>query len=298
MEYASQFMRKTILAQPPLGLVSTLRQCLGLASPTGVLFHFWRCRELLREFTRLEFSGRYQGTIIGPLWNLITPLITLGVYTFVFSAVFKTSWSGSGRGGVLEFALSLLTGLACFDVVSGAAARGATVMAENVNFVKKVVFPLEVLPVSVALSLAAQSLLSLGLVCAARLVTGAGLPETAVLAPLGYVPLTLFAAGLGLWLAPVGVAAKDVGHVITAFMQLYFFLTPIVYPLSAVPERYRFIVAANPLHVVIEHFRRTLLLGQAPDWTALSVVTVFSLVFLLSGFAWFMQLKKVFADVL
>ena len=291
-------MRKIILAQPPAGLTSTLRQSVSLASPLGLLSHFVRCRELLREFTRLEFSGRYQGTMLGPLWNMITPLVTLGVYTFVFSAVFKTSWSGSGRGGVLEFALSLLTGLACFEVVSGAAARGATVMAENVNFVKKVVFPLEVLPVSVALSLSVQSLLSLGLVCAARLATGAGLPETAMLAPLGYVPLVLLAAGLGLWLAPVGVASKDVGHVIMAFMQLYFFLTPIVYPLSAVPERYQPILALNPLHVVIEHFRRTILWGQAPDWTALGLVTLFSLVFLLLGFAWFMQLKKVFADVL
>lgn len=291
-------MRKTILAQPPAGLTSTLRQSVRLASPLGVFAHFLRCRELLREFTLLEFSGRYQGTMLGPLWSLVTPLVTLGVYTFVFSAIFKTSWSGSGRGGVMEFALSLLTGLACFEVVSGAAARGATVMAENVNFVKKVVFPLEVLPVSVALALSAQSLLSLGLVCAARLATGAGLPETALLAPLGYAPLVLLAAGLGLWLAPVGVAAKDVGHVITAFMQLYFFLTPIVYPLSAVPARYQPLLALNPLHVVIDHFRRTLLLGQAPDWTALGLVTLFSAVFLLLGFAWFMQLKKVFADVL
>jgi lipopolysaccharide transport system permease protein len=291
-------MRKIILAQPPAGLASTIRQSLALASPIGVFAHFGRCRELLREFTRLEFSGRYQGTQLGMLWSLITPLVTLGVYTFVFSAVFKTSWSGSGQGGVMEFALSLLTGLACFEVVSGAAARGATVMAENVNFVKKVVFPLEVLPVSVALALSAQSLLSLGLVCAARVLTGAGLPETALLAPLGYVPLVLLAAGLGLWLAPVGVAAKDVGHMITAFMQLFFFMTPIVYPLSAVPERYQPILALNPLHVVIEHFRRTLLLGQQPDWTALALVTGFAVVFLLLGFAWFMQLKKVFADVL
>ncbi|WP_243361193.1 ABC transporter permease [Fundidesulfovibrio terrae] len=291
-------MRKTILAQPHAGLTTTLRQSLALASPLGVFVHFLRCRELLREFTRLEFSGRYQGTMLGPLWSLITPLVTLGVYTFVFSAVFKTSWSGAGQGGVMEFALSLLTGLACFEVVSGAASRGALVMSENVNFVKKVVFPLEVLPVSVALALTVQSLLSLGLVCAARLATGAGLPETALLAPLGYVPLALLAAGLGLWLAPVGVAAKDVGHMITAFMQLYFFLTPIVYPLSAVPDRYRPLLALNPLHVVIEHFRRTLLWGLEPDWTALGLTTAFSAVFLLAGFAWFMQLKKVFADVL
>ncbi|WP_243366966.1 ABC transporter permease [Fundidesulfovibrio soli] len=291
-------MRKTIAAQPPASLASTLRQSLALASPAGVFRHFLRHREILREFTRLEFTGRFQGTQLGMLWSLITPLITLGVYTFVFSVVFKTSWSGGGKGGVTEFALALLAGLACFEVVAGSAARGATLMAENVNFVKKVVFPLEVLPVSVALALCAQSLLTLGLVCVARLVTGDGIPETAVLAPLGYVPLALLASGLGLWLAPIGVAAKDVGHMVTAVMQLYFFLTPIVYPLEAVPERYRFLLAANPLHVVIEHFRRTLLWGQAPDWTALGLTSLVALVFALLGFAWFMQLKKVFADVL
>jgi lipopolysaccharide transport system permease protein len=291
-------MRKIILAQPPAGLTSTLRQTLNLASPAGVALHFIRCRELLFEFMRLELFGRYQGTLIGPLWSLVTPLVTLGVYTFVFSVVIKTSWTGPGAGGVASFALSLLTGLACFEVVSGAAARGATVMAENVNFVKKVVFPLEVLPVSVALALCAQSVLTLGLVCLARLLTGEGLPATAMLAPLGYAPLLLFSAGLGLWLAPVGVAAKDVGHAITAFMQLYFFMTPILYPLSAVPERYQPILALNPLHPIIEHFRRTLLLGLGPDWQALSIATAFALVFMLLGYAWFMQLKKVFADVL
>lgn len=291
-------MRKIILAQPPAGLASTIRQSIRLASPAGVFGHFLSHLELLREFTRLEFSGRYQGTQLGLLWTLITPLVTLGVYTFVFSVVFKTSWSGAGQGGVLGFALSLLTGLACFEVLSGAAARGAVVMAENVNFVKKVVFPLEVLPVSIALALAAQSVLTLALVCAAQLATGGGLGWTALLAPLGYVPLVLLAAGLGLWLAPVGVASKDVGHVITAFMQLFFFMTPIVYPLSAVPERYQPILALNPLYPVIEHFRRTLLWGQAPDWTSLGLVTLFALAFLLAGYAWFMQLKKVFADVL
>jgi len=291
-------MRKLILAQPPLGLASTLRLTARLASPFGVAAHFARHAEILREFTRLEFSGRYQGTLLGMLWSLVTPLTSLAVYTFVFSLVFKTSWSGAGQGGVMEFALALLTGLACFEVVSGAAARGAVVMSENVNFVKKVVFPLEILPVSVALALCLQSLVALGLVCLARAVTGDGLPVTALLAPLGYVPLTLFAAGLGLWLAPVGVAAKDAGHAVGAFMQLYFFLTPIVYPLSAVPERYRFLLSLNPLHPVIEHFRRTLLWGQAPDWTSLGLCTLFALAFLLVGFAWFMQLKKVFADVL
>ena len=291
-------MRKIILAQPPMGLASTMRQTCALASPPAVLTHLWRTRELLAQFTRLEFSGRFQGTYLGVLWILIQPLVTLAVYTFVFSAVLKTSWSGAGQGGVTHFALSLLTGLACFEVVSSASARGATVMAENVNFVKKVLFPLEVLPVSVALALVLQSTLALGLVCLAKLALGQGLSATALLAPLGYVPLALLAAGLGLWLAPVGVAAKDVGHMITAFMQLYFFMTPIIYPLEAVPERYRPLLALNPLHPVIEHFRRTLLYGQAPDWAGLAMVTAFALVFFLLGYAWFLQLKKVFADVL
>jgi lipopolysaccharide transport system permease protein len=199
---------------------------------------------------------------------------------------------------VLEFALSLFTGLACFEVLAGSAARGASLMAENVNFVKKVVFPLEVLPASVALALVLQSLFSFALVILARVFSGAGLPVTALWAPLGLVPLLALAVGLGAWLAPVGVAVKDVGQAITALMQLYFFMTPIVYPLTAVPERYRPILALNPLHVVIEHFRRTLLWGQSPDWTALSAVTLFALIFMLVGHAWFMHLKKVFADVL
>ena len=290
-------MRKIIEAAPQTGLLSTLRQVLTLARPGAFFGRFWADRELLKEFTRLEFVGRFKGTQLGILWGLITPLLTLAVYTFVFSVVIRTSWSGGGKGGVLEFALSLFTGLACFEVLAGSAARGASLMAENVNFVKKVVFPLEVLPASVGLALVLQSLFSFALVVLARFFSG-GLPATALLAPLGLIPLLALAVGLGTWLAPVGVAVKDVGQAITALMQLYFFMTPIVYPLTAVPERYRPILALNPLHVVIEHFRRTLLWGQSPDWAALSAVTLFALIFMLAGHAWFMHLKKVFADVL
>ena len=145
-------MRIIIEAAPPAGLIATLVQSLRLADPVRFARHFWRRRELLLEFTRLEFSGRYQGTQLGLAWGLITPLVTLAVYTFVFSGVFKTSWSGAGQGGVLGYALAMFTGLACFEALSGSAARGAQLMSENVNFVKKVVFPLEVLPVSVALA--------------------------------------------------------------------------------------------------------------------------------------------------
>ncbi|GAB6036727.1 ABC transporter permease [Fundidesulfovibrio butyratiphilus] len=292
-------MRIVIEAAPPAGLIATLGQTLRLADPFRLVRSLWSRRELLREFTRLEFSGRYQGTHLGLAWGLITPLVTLAVYTFVFAYVLKASWSGAGSaGGMLGYALALFTGLACFEALSGAASRGAQLMSENVNFVKKVVFPLEVLPVSVALALVLQSALSLCLVVAARLCIGETPGMAALLAPLGFVPLVLLAAGLGLWLAPVGVAARDAGQMVGVFMQLYFFLTPIVYPLSAVPERYRFLLALNPLYPVIDHFRRTLLFDQPPDWTGLGLVTLFALVFFLLGYAWFMQLKKVFADVL
>lgn len=268
----------------------------GYADPLALVRDFSRYRELLVEFTRVEFASRYQGTQLGVLWGVVSPLLTLAVYTFVFTVVFKPTWAGAGDG-FLDYALILFTGIVCFEVFSGCVTRAPRLVSENAAFVKKVVFPLEILPVAILFSVVLESLMSLGLVAVGGLIAH-GPPSPAILlAPLGYPPLIMLTLGLAWGLSVVGVFLRDVGNVVGVLTQLYFFATPILYPLSAVPEPYRTFLGLNPMHAVIDHFRRTILFGQTPDWPALGLATAVSALVMLAGYAFFMTAKRLFADV-
>lgn len=275
---------------------------LGLASgfdPVAFGRYFWRHRELLAAFSRIEFRTRYQGAQLGVLWSVFTPLLTLAVYTFVFSVVFKPVWAGgSGKdGGFLGYALILFTGLSAFEVFAGCVNRMPRLLSENVTFIKKVLFPLEILPVSILATSVAESLVSLALVALGVLATTGSLPWTALFAPLAYAPLAMLTLGACWLLAPIGVFLKDLDKMVAVAVQLYFFATPVLYPLEAVPEPYRQLLALNPLHPVVDHLRRTILWGQMPDWTALGIVTAAAAVAMFAGYAFFRAIKRFFPDV-
>uniref|UniRef100_I2Q1X0 Transport permease protein n=1 Tax=Desulfovibrio sp. U5L TaxID=596152 RepID=I2Q1X0_9BACT len=265
-------------------------------SPVAFARHFWRRREILATFARIEFLSRYHGAQLGLLWGLVSPLATLAVYTFVFSVVFKPTWAGGGEGGVMGYALILFTGLAVFEVFAGCVNRTPRLLSENVNFIKKVLFPLEILPVGILCAGALESLVSLALVALGVLLTTGSLSWTVVFAPLAYVPLCMLTLGVCWFLAPIGVFLKDLGNIVGVAVQLYFFATPILYPLSAVPEPYRRLLALNPLHPVVDHLRRTIIWGQTPDWAALAWVTAASAVVMLAGYTFFASVKRLFAD--
>ena len=265
-------------------------------SPVAFVRDFWRRREILATFARIEFVSRYHGAQLGFLWGLMSPLATLAVYTFVFSVIFKPSWAGGGDGGFLGYALILFTGISVFEVFAGCVNRTPRLLSENVNFIKKVLFPLEILPVGILWASALESLVNLALVAVGVLVSTGSLSWTALLAPLAYVPLFLLTLGVCWFLAPIGVFLKDLGNIVGVVVQLYFFATPILYPLSAVPEPYRRYLALNPLHPVVDHLRRTLIWGQMPDWTALGIDTAVCAAIMLAGYAFFMNIKRLFAD--
>ncbi|MEA4858635.1 ABC transporter permease [Solidesulfovibrio sp.] len=273
----------------------------GLAaglSPVAFARHFWKLREVLATFARIEFLSRYHGAQLGLLWGLVSPLATLAVYTFVFSVVFKPSWAGGGEGGVAGYALILFTGLAVFEVFAGCVNRTPRLLSENVNFIKKVLFPLEILPVGILCAAVMESALSLLLVVLGVLVTTGTVHWTIVLAPLAYPALAMLTLGVCWFLAPVGVFLKDLGNIVGVAVQLYFFATPILYPLTAVPEPFRKLLALNPLHPVVDHLRRCLIFGQAPDWAALGWVTAACAAIMLAGYAFFASVKRLFADAL
>lgn len=267
-------------------------------NPLGMLANLWAHRELIVQFTRREVQSRYRGSYLGIVWSFVTPLLMLTVYTFVFSVIFKARWgaqiSDESQAG---FAMTLFTGLIAFNVFSETITRAPVLIVGNSNYVKKVVFPLEILPVTVLGSAVINSLFSLVILVLALLVALGRLPWTLALLPLMYLPLLLLALGLAWFLASLGVFIRDIGQLIGVVVQILFFMTPIFYPISAIPERVQFILYLNPLTFIVNHFRRVILWGQLPDWSEFLVVTALTFGVCLLGYVWFMKSKKTFADV-
>jgi len=267
-------------------------------NPVGPLYNLYRHRDLLRQFVRREVEGRYRGSSLGIVWSLITPLLMLAIYTFVFSVIFKARWRPESEANQGEFAITLFAGLIAFSVFSDMVNRAPTLIISNPNYVKKVVFPLEILPVSALGATLFHALINVAILVAANLLIAGTLSATIVLLPLVAIPLIGLSLGLSWFLAALGVYLRDIAYVVGLVTQVLFFMSAIFYPIEAVPEGLRPILRLNPLSEVVESFRRTLVWNQMPDWGAWLVVAALSGVVLLLGYTWFMKTKSGFADVI
>lgn len=267
------------------------------ATPAEMFASLWRNRSLIGVSTRREVLGRYRGSAFGLLWSFFNPLFMLAVYTVVFSVVFKARWN-TGSDSKTEFALVLFAGLIVFNLFSECISRAPGIILGNANYVKKVVFPLEILPVVTLLSALFHGLISLGVWLLAYLVFF-GLPHATVLyLPLVIVPLFLLIMGLSWALSSLGVYLRDVSQFIGIVTTVLMFLSPIFYPASALPENYRRLLYLNPLTAVIEQTRDVLFWGKNPDFSMLSIYWLVSALVAWLGFAWFQKTRKGFADVL
>lgn len=265
--------------------------------PREMLASLWRNRSLITASAKREVLGRYRGSVLGILWSFFNPLFMLAVYTFVFSVVFKARW-GTGSDSKTEFALMLFAGLMMFNLFSECINRAPGLILSNVNYVKKVVFPLEILPFVTLLSALFQALISLGVWLLAYGLFF-GVPHATVLyLPLIVLPFLLFIMGLSWVLASLGVYLRDVSQIIGVITTVLLFLSPIFYPASALPEDYRHLLYLNPLTPVVEMTRDVLYWSKTPDLVALSIFWVATAVIAWLGFAWFQKTRKGFADVL
>ena len=266
-------------------------------SPLEMADSLWRNRDLMKSLIRRDVVGRYRGSVMGILWSFFNPVLMLAVYTFVFSVVFKARW-GTASDSKTEFALVLFAGLIVFNLFAECFNRAPTLILANVNYVKKVVFPLEILP-CVALGAALfHSLISLGVWILAYLILF-GVPHATVFfLPLVILPLLLFIMGVTWVLASLGVYLRDVSQVVGIFTTALMFLSPIFYPVKALPEEYRPLLLANPLTLVVEQARCVLFFGNVPDLAILSAYLLGAAVVAWLGFAWFQKTRKGFADVL
>ncbi len=267
------------------------------ASPREMFSSLWRNRELITTSAKREVLGRYRGSAMGILWSFFNPVFMLAVYTFVFSEVFKARWS-VGSESKTEFALVLFAGLMVFNLFAECINRAPGLIISNVNYVKKVVFPLEILPFVGLLSALFHGAISLGVWLMAYLLLF-GIPHpTALLLPLIVLPFALFIMGLSWTLASLGVYLRDVSQLIGAITTVLMFLSPIFYPATSLPEAYRHLLYLNPLTPIIEQTRTVLYFGKAPDFVMLAVYWAATFIIAWLGFAWFQKTRKGFADVL
>jgi lipopolysaccharide transport system permease protein len=266
-------------------------------NPAALVRNLWHHRGLIAQFTRREIEGRYKSSVLGFGWSFVTPLVLLLIYTFVFGVVFRTRWPGTKTTSLSEFGLVLFAGLIAFNIFSECLLRASALIVSVPNYVKRVVFPLEVLAVSVLGSALFHALVSLSVLFSAQLVLTGRLETTLVWLPLVALPLIFLSLGLTWFLASLGVFVRDLPYAITLLVQILFFVTPIFYPLEQVPDSFRSVIGFNPLTSVVENFRRIIFLGAVPAWIELALWLVATAAAMVLGYAWFMKTKKAFADV-
>lgn len=268
---------------------------LGLAK--NLVIH----RHLIFQMTKREVIGRYRGSVLGLLWSFLNPLLMLSVYTFVFSVVFKSRWGISPPGteeSKTMFAIMLFTGLIVHAVFAEVINRSPSIILSNVNYVKKVVFPLEILPIITLSAAVFHGLISLCVLILAYAVFQ-GIPHpTVLLAPLVMLPLLVLILGFAWILAALGVYIQDVGQTTGIITTIMLFLSPVFFPVHSLPAQYQSIILLNPLTFIIEQMREILVWGRLPDFLGLGIYFVVALMVAALGYAWFQKTRTGFADVL
>jgi len=271
------------------------------AQPTSLMAlgrSLWRNRQLIAQMSRREVVGRYKGSVLGLAWSFFNPVLMLAVYTFVFSVVFQMRWGLGDEESKTQFAVVLFVGMIVHGLLAEVLNRAPGLILGNVNYVKKVVFPLEILPVVSMGAALFHSLVSFGVLLLAFALFNGFLHWTAVLAPLVVLPLVILTLGLAWMLASLGVFLRDVAQTIGVITTIMLFLAPVFYPITAVPEELRPLMLANPLTFIIEQAREVLIWGRLPNWFGLGIYTLIAITVAWTGYAWFQKTRKGFADVL
>jgi len=271
---------------------------LNSIAPRAMVAHLWRYRELIARLIKRDVLGRYKGSLLGLAWSFVTPIIMLVIYTFVFTVVFNARWGVGGEESKSVFALQLFAGLIVHGILAEVLTRSPGLILLNTNYVKKVVFPLAILPViPLGSALFHAAISSLVLIVAQLLVVGS-LPWTFWMLPIVLLPLIVLAMGISWLLASLGVFLRDIGQTMGLIATMLLFLSPIFYPISALPESFHGVIHANPLTFIIEQTRIVLIEGRLPDMVGLLSYLAVAFVVAWFGFAWFQKTRKGFADVL
>lgn len=254
-------------------------------------------RQLIWQMSKRDVIGRYKGSILGLAWSFFNPLIMLVVYTFVFSVIFKARWH-TGSDSKTEFALALFIGMITYGLFAECINRAPDLIINNTNYVKKVIFPLDILPFITMGSTIFHTLISLCVWCLFYIIVNQSFNWTAIFLPLIFLPLIFFSMGLSWFLASLGVYLRDISQITSVLTTVLMFMSPVFYSVSNLPEKYQIFLYANPLTFIIEQSREVLLWGNMPDCQGLGIATTISLFTAWLGFSWFQKTRRGFADVL
>jgi lipopolysaccharide transport system permease protein len=262
-----------------------------------IIQSFMRNYGLISQMTRREVVGRYRGSILGLAWSFFIPLIMLAVYTIVFSTVFNAKW-GVGSESKTEFALLLFIGMIVHRLLADSMNMSVTLITKNVSYVKKVVFPLEILSYVQLGAIIFHVLISLLVWTCFYALINMSLQWTILFFPLVIAPLIIFSLGVSWMVSSMGVYVRDIGQITGVLTTMLLFLSPIFYPASRLPEPFLTIIYLNPLTFIIEQSREVLYWGNIPDINGIIISYIISLVFAWLGFATFQKTRKGFADVM
>lgn len=254
--------------------------------------------DLLFSLAGRDFKLKYRESILGAVWSVLVPLVMLGLYTAIFSTIFSARWGGEPVVNKVDYAVILFIGLIVYGIFADTIARAPTVITTNPGFVKKVVFPLEVLPGVVILS----ALYNAAMECVALLMflcfSSFGFHWEALLFPIVLIPFLTMVYGLALIFSSLGVFIRDFGQFAGLVARVMMYILPVLYPAKIFPEPWRSAMEGNPLAVFVEQMRALVLHGKLPEWSQLGVASVWSLVILAIGSFWFQKTRRAFADVI
>lgn len=254
-------------------------------------------RSLTLELARRDVLGRYRGASFGLLWSLISPFLMLMVYSFAFGFVMKARWPQSAEAGT-HYSIILFVGLIVHGFFAECLNRSPHLITGNVNFVKRVIFPLEILPWPMVASALFHTFMNFLVFLALHLALDHTVAWTTVFLPIVMLPLVVFTLGVSWLLAALGVYLRDIGQITGVLATAMLFLSTAMFPVDALPERYRWLLMLNPLTFIIDQAREVALWGRMPDWTGLGIYTLCAALFLYFGYGVFRLTRRGFADVI
>lgn len=252
---------------------------------------------LIKQLIRRDVAGRYRGSLFGMLWSFFNPLLMLAIYSFVFTVIFQVRW-GQGTGAKGQYAVVLFAGLALHAFFVECLNRSPVAITGNPNFVKKVVFPLEILVPTVVGSALFHFAISIGVLLMAYIIVFHTLQWTLVFLPLVLLPFILLSIGLSWFLASLGVYFRDVSQIIGVLATVLLFMSPILFPVTSLPPLAQTFIYLNPLSFIVEEMRQVIIWGQSPSWWGLAIYMTVSLIIFWGGFFWFQKTRRGFADVI
>ncbi len=254
-------------------------------------------RYLLFQLIKNDIKQKYQGSVLGILWSFIVPILMLIIYTFMFSVVFQAKWD-IDTTDKYQFALVLFCGLSAFNILSEVMSRSAGIIASNVNYVKKVIFPLELFPVVLVCTALFTALINFLILVIVKVILYHNVSKTLFLFLPALLPLIILALGVGLFVSATSVYLKDIANIISVLVTVLMYMSPVFFPLSAVPENVRIVCEINPMTYIIENVRKVVLYSEWLDLKSYGISLLVGIAFATFGYFVFKRAKEGFADVL